>query len=341
MFALFVTVILGVGSLTIDLGYARTVQQQLQYVADAAALGAARSLDGTAAGIANARGQARRVASANVVAGQALVLDANSGNTPDGDVVIGAWVEGVFTPTTDSAVANAVHVRARAIGISTFFAGVAFGTDSLTAGARSTARAVSAPAGGVSCFLPVAVPLCELQNMGKTGQTSVDNVAWVRPRSSPNLGWLGRQLAACTADGPTTVADTAYLQDGVETALATHLTSAISTSRTRWHASWGKLPPQQIDSAISASHYGKTLEGPMIIFDGGPSLCAPSGGNYTRDYPTVGYVWGAIYDLKAAGPTASRKLYVQADTTTLRALGTQAGGVTAGITVTASAVLVE
>ena len=315
---MFVTVILGVGSLTIDLGYARTVQQQLQYVADAAALGAARSLDGTAAGIANAHGQARRVASANVVAGQALVLDANSGNTPDGDVVIGAWVEGVFTPTTDSAVANAVHVRARAIGISTFFAGVAFGTDSLTAGARSTARAVSAPAGGVSCFLPVAVPLCELQNMGKTGQTSVDNVAWVRPRSSPNLGWLGRQLAACTADGPTTVADTAYLQDGVETALATHLTSAIS-----------------------ASHYGKTLEGPMIIFDGGPSLCAPSGGNYTRDYPTVGYVWGAIYDLKAAGPTASRKLYVQADTTTLRALGTQAGGVTAGITVTASAVLVE
>jgi hypothetical protein len=264
--------------------------------------------------------------------------------------VIGTWADGTFTPNTSPTTANAVRVHASVSGIDTFFAKIAFGTGSMTAGADSTAKALSGNAGGVSCYLPVAMPLCELEAFGKTGLQSrvlklnppgVDNVAWVRPNANPSAAWLKSQLTSCTAAGSTTIADTAYLQNGVDTSVGTQLASTISSSSTRWKSSWGTMPARQSGSAISATNYGKTLEGPMIIFDGGPSFCTSSGGNFTKNYPTVGYVWGAIYDLKTSGAAATRNMYIHADTTTLHALGTQAGGVDAGVTVTASGSLVE
>ena len=350
LFALCMTVILAVGSLTIDLGYARTAQQQLQDVADAAAMGAARSLNGTAAGITNARSQAQRIAAANTVAGQTFALDANTGNAADGDIVIGVWSDGVFTPSTSATQANAVRMHASVAGIDTFFAKIAFGKGSMTAGADSTAKALSGNAGGVSCFLPIAMPLCELETYGKSGLQSrtlklnppgLDNIGWVRPDANPSAAWLKSQLTSCTADGATTIADTAYLQNGMDAAVGAQLASTIASSSTRWSSAWGAIPARQSGSAISATNYGKTLEGPMIIFDGGPSFCTSSGGNFTKNYPTVGYVWGAIYDLKTSGAAATRNMYIHADTSTVHAMGTQAGGVDAGVTVTASGSLVE
>jgi len=59
----------------------RAPRSKLQYVADAAAMGSARSLNGTSTGITNARSQAQRIASVNTVAGQAFSLTQRTGTS--------------------------------------------------------------------------------------------------------------------------------------------------------------------------------------------------------------------------------------------------------------------
>lgn len=117
--AILAVVLLGLVGLAVDGAHLQSGAQQLQDVADAAALAAARVLaDEAAAGGAGGAFPATRqaaldVAAANRVAGAELVLDANAANAPDGDVVLGRWDRdaGTFTPDTDEP--DAVRVVAR------------------------------------------------------------------------------------------------------------------------------------------------------------------------------------------------------------------------------------
>ncbi|MFB9244897.1 hypothetical protein IV454_09240 [Massilia antarctica] len=68
MFALLMTPLVLLGGMAIDLSMAYMRRTDLQAVADAAALAAARALDGTVAGVANADGRAKQIVNASTYA---------------------------------------------------------------------------------------------------------------------------------------------------------------------------------------------------------------------------------------------------------------------------------
>ncbi len=110
-------------ALALDLGYLTVARTELQRTADSAAMAAAWELvdssalsgdpymsDKTAA----ARARAVEYAGFNDVISHSLVLDPNSGNDVDGDVVIGQIPDFNGSMSfTDPALYNVVHIRAR------------------------------------------------------------------------------------------------------------------------------------------------------------------------------------------------------------------------------------
>lgn len=129
--ALSLLVLLGFAALTIDLGYARMVQAQLQAAADAAAMGGAQRLSTDAAGLIAARSTAVSIGAANEANGHPVALDANPINGADGDVVLGIWdaTAGTFTPSMNPELVNAVQVTARDEGLLPLFSRASFGRD--------------------------------------------------------------------------------------------------------------------------------------------------------------------------------------------------------------------
>jgi Flp pilus assembly protein TadG len=113
--AMFMLVLLGVAGLAIDTSHVHAAAQQLQDAADAAALAAAGRLAGESGGssFTQTRAAAVSVAGLHRAAGTPVGLDANDGNAPNGDVVVGRWSAATaqFSPTTT--LPNAVKVTAR------------------------------------------------------------------------------------------------------------------------------------------------------------------------------------------------------------------------------------
>lgn len=336
-----VFIVLGFAALSVDMGYRAMVQVQLQHTTDAAALAATQYLDGTAGGEAAARSMATHVAQRNRVNGRPLVLDGNEANLSDGDVVLGTWdPAGGFTASADVTEANTVRVNGFA-EMDTLFARVAFGRDEL--GVRSTSIAQKPPAvaaGKVSCYLPLAVPDCmldtytaaELQALTLVlNPAGLDTVGWGRGGASPNANWTRDQLYDCDASGQVGVGDLVGLQNGTATSALPDVDTLIEASSTAWDTDrWGALPAQQLHSAVSAANYGNTLEGVMLLFDGGPDYCT-SGGAYNGYETITGFVWGAVYDVITTGPVATRNIHVRLDLSEQRVLGEGSGGLDAGI----------
>src|SRR5688572_22691395 len=71
MFAMVLVTIVALAGFAIDLAHAYTRRIELQAVADAAALAAARALDGSLAGVSNAVAKAEDLVARNVYAGNA------------------------------------------------------------------------------------------------------------------------------------------------------------------------------------------------------------------------------------------------------------------------------
>ena len=129
MIAVFVAVMLvlifGFVGLAIDSSHIRATGGQLQDSADAAALAAAEVLGGEVntpaalTGYPTTRQKAIDMAAANRAAGEPVRLDANAGNSPGGDVVVGLWSPSTrtFVPTTVAP--NAVKIVARRTSSST------------------------------------------------------------------------------------------------------------------------------------------------------------------------------------------------------------------------------
>ncbi len=119
--AILMLVLIGILGLSLDVAHVRMSFQESQAAADAASLAAAGQVldDDPATDFALTRNAALRVALLNKVAGAAVRLDANWGNAPDGDIVIGSWdrIAQTFEPysvTTHVGPAhNAVLVRAQ------------------------------------------------------------------------------------------------------------------------------------------------------------------------------------------------------------------------------------
>ena len=114
--AILGVLLLGFVGLAVDAGHVYTVGGQLQDAADAAALAAARQvLDDNSTGgtFQITRDAALAVAAANKAAGNGVLLDANTPNDSDGDIVVGTWDAGTATFTPSTASPNAVKVLAR------------------------------------------------------------------------------------------------------------------------------------------------------------------------------------------------------------------------------------
>jgi Flp pilus assembly protein TadG len=347
MLALCLAVLLGFGAVILDVGYGRCVQQQLQMAADAGAHAGTLQLNATTAGVTAAHRMAAAVAGQNNAAGSSVVLDANLANDPSGDVVTGVWddTRGTFTPSTSATEVNAVRVRPRLASLNLLFSPLSaaiHGASEIPVSAETYMTA--APGGGagaMSCYLPLAIPSCLIGYHGgvaalesvtlRLAPSGIDSVGWGRARTNPiSASWSRAQIRSCQNSGEAAVGDPVYLQNGVVSSALTELTSAISGSATSWSTSkWGTMPTRGTSgssaSNIPASKWGHTLEGPILVFDGGPGYCQGSGGSFNQHEPLAGFMWGAVYDVTGTGANSSIRMRLDPMTTRTEDV-TRAGG---------------
>lgn len=340
-FLIALTPMLGFAALSIDIGYQHLSKAQLAASMDAAALAGASQLDDTSSGLSLARSAAQELAMMNPAGGHTIALDANSANDPNGDIVTGVWDGESFSASTDAASVNAVSV-ASDVQLSAMFSMIAFNRMNLGVNARTVAY--SPPpvgAGAVECILPFALPDClfethtaeELETMTFVfNPAGVDNVGWVRPGARPSDNSVMNLLADCGSEGTVSVGDPVGLGNGVLGNTYREITSLMASSSTSWNTSlWGSQPTQSTDSLVRATAWGHTLEGPIVVFDGGPEYCNAGGGAWNEILPAVGFVWGAVYDVRQGRGAANKNVYVRVDATTERELGTEAGDLSVGV----------
>jgi len=108
--AIFLLLFILLVGLTLDTAKVLLVAHQLQNAADAAALAGARVIKLDQA---EARDRALAIALANIAYGDAVLLNRNEDNNPDGDIVVGRYSRDgqMFTP--DTTAPNAMKVVAR------------------------------------------------------------------------------------------------------------------------------------------------------------------------------------------------------------------------------------
>ncbi|NOY25602.1 MAG: hypothetical protein GXP62_06985 [Oligoflexia bacterium] len=88
--------------------------------------------------------------------------------------------------------------------------------------------------------------------------------------------------------------------------------------------------------------YGKTLEGPIIVFDGGSDYCEGSGGQFNGYEPVIGFAWAVIYDVRTEGSASEKNIRVKIDTEAEEAFGLVGGGTLyAGVTHATPGVIVR
>jgi hypothetical protein len=174
---LLLVAVLGFFALAFDTGLIMDTRTELQNGSDAAALAAARSLDGTASGLAAARQSAYAYGFRHTAYDQPITID------PSTDVIFGAWHmtageclfgssgSDCFEPlsTSDPHKITAVKVRnGRDGGTHNPLLNLPFGhfVGTATAGVRSQAVAVGAGPAAPGCAVPFAVAECSILDPG-------------------------------------------------------------------------------------------------------------------------------------------------------------------------------
>lgn len=354
--ALSVGVVFAVVALVVDLGLARVAQGQLQAATDAGALAGARVLDGTEGGLTEARATAVSIAAANRAMGVAVAVDDNPGNTAEGGVVLGIWDDTTtsFSPSLDPKKVNAVAVRARREDLPTWFA-VLLGRDTLTAASTSMAsRGRDLGAGRVPYYLPFALPICqteghtpgELDDLTFTlSPAGADNVGWGAIGTAPNTAWVRDhvdEMLPCmhqwAEDGTVdeacseaAVGDSVNLSNGTAEAALQAINDAMADGIPWDSDTWGALPAQHAGSTVGKKVYGTVLVGPIPIFDGSAAYCSGKT-SWNETLPLAGFVWGAIYDVRAKGSAVQKNVWVRVDLSHLHPIGEWYGGGEWGVT---------
>ncbi|MCK6506542.1 hypothetical protein L6R53_24740 [Myxococcota bacterium] len=330
--------LMGVGAVAVDLSYQKVVWAELEAAADISATAGAQYLDGTVEGVDRAIAGAIRAAARNTAAGQPVLIQAQDIRTGYWDLTTGDFVE-----ATDPALIDALQVTAWRGDVTASFAAVAFQDKETEATGDSLARnPAPEPAGAVSCYIPLAVPLCIFDKYDRDelvdvqlvlNPAGVDNVGWGRVAESPNASWIKDQIADCKHDGVARVGDDVGLQNGEVISAVQEVKEAIRTSTTTWDAeAWGPQPERWSQSALTASQYGQTWEGPLLVFDGGPEYCEGMGGGFNGVEELVGFAWAVVYDVKTAGGAADKNIRVKLDLMAEQEIGLGGGGlVDAGV----------
>ncbi len=351
IFAFCTPLILGAGALAVDLTLQKVVRAELQAVADIASAAGTDYLDGTAQGLNDARSAAMRAAARNTAYGQQVLL------SPE-NIEFGYWDEDdwYFVTSTDPEEIDAMRLVVHQDNIMTNFAETfewpLIQHRSMEARARSTSQQPPPmPAGAVACYIPLGIADCLFEeytqeeldafefNLNPAG---IDNVGWARVDGSPSASWASDQINDCQQDGWAWVGDDLGLANGVITSTLGDFATAIEGSQTSWNPEWGAMPAQKSGSAVNKSYYGRTFEGPIPVFDGGPEYCLGSGGSFNGTEQIVGFAWAVIYDVKTSGAAETKNVWLRLNMMAEEDYGKANGGlVDAGVNNIAPATVVE
>ncbi len=165
---LIIPFMLIMAGVAIDMGVLVTVRNELHRATDAAALAGAGHLafDDTVFPV--ARANAVAYGASNPTRFGPVSLNANGSNGASGDVVLGVWANGVFTPSLDGSVVNAVLCRTTQTFPTSFLRLAGLTTMSMSA----QSIAVSNPPNTApACVFPIGVTTCQF--VGPQGYSSL------------------------------------------------------------------------------------------------------------------------------------------------------------------------
>ena len=153
------------GGLAMDLAYHGTVDDELQRSMDAAALAGAGKLGFDSSVFPTVRSFAQSYASSNQFRTGTINLNLNTGNDANGNIVLGIWNAGAFTPSLDGSKVNAVRCQYSTTVPTSFLRLI--GVNTLDAAAQAVAIANPPATPGCNTpILPIAVAPCAFQDAG-------------------------------------------------------------------------------------------------------------------------------------------------------------------------------
>jgi hypothetical protein len=328
--AVTIVATMGFGALAVDIGLVRVARTQLQTSLDAAALSGATELDGTAQGIGDAALRVLEYADYNEVLKEGVDVDPTN-------VEIGTWDADataftVWAPGEDPLTVNAVRVSHTVPAISAVLASVAFGIGGFQV--EATSLAVRPPRAGpaeeTECFLPFAVPDCNLRGLGGNANpepfkftfspTPSDTVAWGDPSANPSSSGVRDQLLGQCEQGKISRGDMVFTNEGSHSsalqALADILNQRTEAETARWDPHMlGAMPARDgtdanapKDSAVSTANWGTTLQGIVPLVDAGDNC---EGVNFPGEFPITRFAWAVVYDVMDKG--SSKNVYMMLD----------------------------
>jgi Flp pilus assembly protein TadG len=225
---LVVPLMIIVGGLALDLSYYGTVDDELQRAMDAAALAGAGKLGFDSSVFPTVRSFAQSYASINHFKTGTITLDLNTANNPDGNIVLGIWNAGTFTPSLDGSKVNAVRCQYSTTVPTSFLRLIGINSLATAAGAVAIANPPVTPGCGTP-ILPIAVAPCAFQDAG-TGAFNNSNgcgtgITWISSSGG------GSQNTCNQPDAPQTCNTAAWASlDGTSNPNPPYLKPAIQNA---------------------------------------------------------------------------------------------------------------
>jgi Flp pilus assembly protein TadG len=154
--------------LAVDVASLVATRNELHRATDAAALAGAGKLAFDDTVFPAVRTNAVSFAAQNPARYGAVVLDPNVSNNPAGDVVLGIWNAGTFTPSVDGTVVNAVLCRTRQNTPTSFLRLIGLTTMGMSAQSVAVSNPPNSPP---ACVFPIGVTTCQF--VGPQGYSSL------------------------------------------------------------------------------------------------------------------------------------------------------------------------
>ena len=196
----FMIFLLAMGGIAIDVAYQMTATGELQRSMEAAALAGAGKLgfnDTVFPGVRNAAIQYAGLNPYHNAFGNLINLNPNPGNAPNGDIVLGVWNAGSFTPSLDGTVVNAVQCQWATTVQTSFLRVLGFQTLPVSAQAIAIANPPANPP-PTGCMFPIGLSSCFFG-----GNTSLGCGATVTFISSSDQSAVGANTSAWVSMLPT------------------------------------------------------------------------------------------------------------------------------------------
>lgn len=327
---------LGFGSLSVDVGFQRMTEVQVQAACEAASASGSSYLDGTANGLQDAIDHSIRIGNLNMVQDGYTFTATN--------VELGLYEDGTWTgkdTNSDPAEVNAVRVTVTDHSTDSVLSRYVFGVTEL--GSRGAATSVQ-PRGGVGkyvdCYLPFAIPLCHFLDMEdgtnpapiELDLGSINTVGWGMPNINPNTTDIKDLLANQCGNGTAATCDvlnadgtcgdgdlntSVNASNGQNNAAVTHAIDIINGDEPGNPDDWpynyftdrpdrdGITANTTLLSGIDATRWGWNINGVVPIINHG------CGEQFTGSKAIVGWTYAYVYDANDHG--SDKNLWMQFD----------------------------